>query len=127
MQKFIIPSTSPDLRLEGHEHDHLRGRHDLGELRVGLDLAEARAQVDDGGPGLAQVPEDAHDDALDDRVLDVGELAGELRPSPWPPKSRSMIAKVTAGRSRGSPMPFSGSMLMTARVVGLGMERMNSS
>ena len=52
---------------------------------------------------------------------------GNLAPSPWPPKRRSMIEKVMAGSISRMADPFRGSMLMTARVVGLGMERMNSS
>ncbi len=48
-------------------------------------------------------------------------------PSPWPPKLRSMIAKVIGGSISSTAEPFSGSMAITAMVVGFGIERMNSS
>jgi len=47
--------------------------------------------------------------------------------SPLPPKRRSMMENVMAGSISRMADPFRGSMFMTARVVGFGMERMNSS
>jgi hypothetical protein len=50
-----------------------------------------------------------------------------LADSPFPPKRRSMMVKEMEGSISKIADPFSGSMLITARVVGLGIERINSS
>ena len=47
--------------------------------------------------------------------------------TPFPPKRRSIIEKVMEGSISRTALPFNGSILITASVVGDGIERVNSS
>ena len=61
-------------------------------------------------------------------ALSMSERSREIfTPSPCPPNCRSMMEKVIDGSISSIAEPFKGSIFMIPRVVGLGMDRMNSS
>ena len=80
------PGGRADADLEGDQHDHLRRRHDLGELRVHLDAHAAEAQRDDARPRLGE----------------ARRGSSRSRSAPGPARSRSARAAWGAG-CRGPP------------------------
>ena len=107
MAIFIIPTVSPMRTSTPIGHHGFVGREDVQQLRLGFHGFDGEIDLGNALPGLPQVVQNDAEEAVQQLLFDLGDIALNAAPKsfPMPPSSISRMGKTSEGFSSSTPLP----------------------